>query len=54
MTREELIEILSALPDNAEVLVNIGERYAEIRSVRAEYAQRVYEKKPYIIVDIYK
>lgn len=54
MTKDELIDILFALPDNAEVLVNVSERYAEIRSVRAEYSQRVYEKKPYIIVDIYK
>ena len=51
MTKEKLIEILSALPNNAEVLVNIGERYAEIKSLKAEYSQRVYEKKPYIIVD---
>ena len=54
MTKEELIEILSALPNNSEVLVNIGERYAEIKSVKAEYSQRVYEKKPYIIIDVYK
>ena len=54
MTREELIEILSALPNNAEVLVDIGERYAEIKSVKAEYSQRVDGKKPYIIVDIYR
>ena len=54
MTNEELIEILFALPNNAEVLVNIGERYAEVKSVKAEYSQRVFEKKPYIIVDIYK
>ena len=54
MTKEELIEILSALPDNAEVLINIGERYAEIKSVKAEYSQRAYEKKPYIIVNIYR
>ena len=54
MTREELIEILSALPDNAEVLVNIDKRYAEIKSVKAEYSQRANERKPYIIVDIYR
>ena len=54
MTKEELIEILSALPNNAEVLINIGERYAEVKSVKAEYSQRVSERKPYIIVDIYK
>ena len=54
MTKEELLEILSALPNNAEVLVDIGERYAEIKSVKAEYSQRGYERKPYIVVDIYK
>lgn len=54
MTREELIEILSALPDHTEVLVNIGERYAEIKSVKVEYSQRADEKKPYIIVNIYR
>ena len=54
MTKDELIDILFALPNDAEVLVNIGERYAEIKSVKAEYSQRMFEKKPYIIVDIYK
>ena len=54
MTKDELIDILLALPNNAEVLVNIGEGYAEIKNVKAEYSQRVFEKKPYIIIDIYK
>ena len=53
MTKEELIEILSALPDNAEVLINTDERYAEIESVKAEYAQIVNERKPYIIINFY-
>ena len=54
MTKEELIHILSSLPDNSEVLVNIGERYAEIRNVGFEYSQRVDERKPYVIIEIYK
>ena len=54
MTKEELIEILSILPKNAEVLINIGERYAEIKNVKVEYSQMVDKRKPYIIIDIYK
>lgn len=53
MTKEELIEILSALPNNAEILVDIGERYAEIKRLKVEYSQRSDNRKPYIIVDIY-
>jgi len=54
MTKEELLKTLSILPDNAEVLVSLEDRYAEIRNVRAEYSQRVDERKPYIIISIYK
>lgn len=53
MNKEELMSILQELPDNAEVLVNIGKRYAEIKEVKLEYSQRVYERKPYVIIDIY-
>lgn len=52
MSKEELISILSTLPNNAEVLVDIGERYAEIQEVKLEYSQRVHERKPYVIIDI--
>ena len=54
MTREELIRILSALPDNSEVLVDIGERKAEIKYIRLEFFQRDDKVKPYVIIDIYK
>ena len=53
MTKEELIRILSALPDKAEVMVDIGERFAEIKDVELTYSQRVAERKPYVIIDIY-
>lgn len=53
MTKEELVRILSALPDRAEVLIDIGERYAEIRDVELEYSQRTMERKPYVIINIY-
>lgn len=52
MSKEELTSILSTLPNNAEVLVDIGERYAEIQEVKLEYSQRVNERKPYVIIDI--
>jgi hypothetical protein len=54
MTKEELIHILSSLPDNSEVLVDTGEGYKEIRDVGFEYSQRVNERKPYVIIEIYK
>lgn len=53
MNKKELMDILSSLPDRAEVLVNIGERYAEIKEVKLECSQRVYERKPYVIIDIF-
>ena len=53
MSKEELTSILSTLPNNAEVLVNTGKRYAEIKEVKSEYSQRVYERKPYVIIDIF-
>ena len=53
MSKEELISILSTLPNNAEVLVDIGERYAEIQEIKLEYSQRVYERKPYAIINIF-
>ena len=54
MEKEELMEILSALPDKAEVLINTGERYAEVKTVKTEYVQRPYERKAYIVIDIYR
>lgn len=54
MTKEELEHLLSALPNNAEVLINIGDRYAEIKDIKLEYSQRVDERKPYVIISIYK
>ena len=54
MEKEELIHILSALPNNAEVLVDIGERYAEIDDIKLEYSQRIDKRKPYVIIDIYR
>ena len=54
MTKEELIKILSILPENSEVLVDIGVRYAEIKNVKSEYSIRVDERKNYIIIDIYR
>lgn len=53
MTKEELLNILSVLPDKAEVLIDIGERYAEIKDVELEYSIRTKERKPYVIIDIY-
>ena len=53
MTKEELLNILSVLPDKAEVLIDIGERYAEIKDVGLEYSMRTKERKPYVIIDIY-
>lgn len=53
MKKEELMSILSAFPNNAEILVDIGERYAGIKDVSLEYSQRIVEKKPYVIIDIY-
>lgn len=54
MKKEELIRILSVIPDNAEVLVDVGERYAEIKDVKLEHAIGSVEIKPYIIIDIYE
>ena len=53
MTKEELLRIISAFPDRAEVLINIGERYAEIRDVELEYSIRTTERKPYVIINIF-
>lgn len=53
MTKEELLRILSAFPDKAEVLIDIGERYAEIKDVELEYSIRTTERKPYVIINIF-
>lgn len=34
MNKEELLNLLSALPNNAELLVDIGDRYAEIKDIK--------------------
>lgn len=54
MTREELIELLETLPQNAEIMVDLGVRYAEVKDVRVEYSQRVSDRKPYVIIDLYR
>lgn len=54
MEKEELINILSSLPDHAEVLVDMGKRFAEIRNVKLEYFQTPQLRKPFIIINIYR
>jgi hypothetical protein len=54
MLVEKLIRILLAFSKKSEVLIDIGERYAEIKDVKMEYSQRVDERKPYVIITIYK
>ena len=54
MSVEELLKLLSGLPNKAEVLVDIGDRYAEINDIKLEYSQRTDERKPYVIIDIYR
>ena len=54
MTKKELENLLSTLPKNAEVLINIGGRYAEIKSIKVESSQRIDERKPYVIINIYR
>lgn len=33
MNKEELLTLLSALPNNSQLLVDIGDRYAEIKTL---------------------
>lgn len=54
MSKEKLLSLLSALSNNAEVLVDIGDRYAEIKDIKLEYSQRADERKPYVIINIYR
>ena len=54
MIPEELINKLTSFPDNCEVLVDIGDRYAEIKDAKLEYSQRVNERKPYAVIHIYQ
>ena len=54
MNKEELITQLSAFPNNAELLIDIGNRYAEIKDIKLEYSQRTDGRKPYVIIDIYR
>lgn len=54
MSTEELITLLSAFPNNAELLVDIGDRYAEIKDIKLEYSQRIDERKPYVIINIFR
>lgn len=53
MTVQELITILKAMPHNAEVMVDIVDRYAEIDDITLEHSQRVNECKPYVIINIF-
>lgn len=54
MKTEELITLLSAFPNNVELLVDIGDRYAEIKDIKLEYSQRIDERKPYVIINIFR
>lgn len=54
MDKKELMNILSALPNNAELLVDVGDRYAEIKNIQLEYSQRTDGRKPYVIINIYR
>lgn len=54
MNKEELLNLLSALPNNAELLVDIGDRYAEIKDIKLQYSQRTDGRKPYVIINIYR
>jgi len=54
MNKEELLTLISAFPNNAEFLVDIGDRYAEIKDIKLEYSQRINERKPYVVISIYK
>jgi hypothetical protein len=54
MNVEELLKLLSGLPDKAELLVDMGDRYAEINDIKLEYSQRTDERKPYVIINIYR
>ena len=53
MTQEEFMKIMEGFAIKAEVLVNTGDRYAEIKDIRLEYSQRPDQRKPYVIIDIY-
>lgn len=54
MLIEKLIRILLLFSKKSEVLIDIGERYAEIKDVKMEYLQRTNKRKPYVIITIYK
>ena len=54
MSKEELLTLLSTFPNNAEFLVDIGDRYAEIKDIKLEYSQRTDGRKPYVIINIYR
>lgn len=53
MTIKELLHILSDIPDEAEVIVDLGERYADIKDINLEYAKRSYGVIPHIIITLY-
>lgn len=52
--KEVLLALLSEFPNNAELLVDIGDRYAEVKDIDLEYSQRPDGRKPYVIISIYK
>lgn len=54
MTKEELLNQLKTIPYDSELLVNLGDRYAEIKDIKVSYSERSDGKKPYIIINIYK
>lgn len=53
MTVAELIHRLKVMPHEAEILVDIERRYAEIDNITLEHSQRVNERKPYVVVSIF-
>ena len=51
---ELLTNLLPTLPINTELLVDVGDRYAEIKDVKIEYSQRDGKRKPYVVISIYR
>lgn len=54
MNVEELLKLLSGLPNKAELLVDMGDRYAELNDIKLEYSQRTDERRAYVIITTYR
>lgn len=54
MDKELLLLVWAYLNNNVEVLIDIGDRYAEIKDIRLEYSQRTDNRKPYVIISIHR